>query len=54
MFAFSSIGCGILIRELPFILDGSAKEKALPQDDSKATLAPKVLCSLYSFTMATF
>ncbi|KAF3334748.1 methionyl-tRNA formyltransferase [Carex littledalei] len=36
------LGSGLLIRELPFILDGSAKEKALPQDDSKATLAPKL------------
>lgn len=39
-----SLGIELLIRELPFILDGSAKEKAQPQDDSKATLAPKVLC----------
>jgi len=31
-----------LINELPSILDGSAKEKAYPQDDSKATLAPKL------------
>ncbi|KAJ4768862.1 Methionyl-tRNA formyltransferase [Rhynchospora pubera] len=36
------LGSGLLIRELPFILDGSAKVKALPQDDSKATLAPKL------------
>ncbi|KAJ4731683.1 Methionyl-tRNA formyltransferase, partial [Rhynchospora pubera] len=35
------LGSGLLIRELPFILDGSAKVKALPQDDSNATLAPK-------------
>lgn len=31
-----------MIRELPSIFDGSAKVKAQPQDDSKATLAPKV------------
>nr|CAB3473901.1 unnamed protein product [Digitaria exilis] len=36
------IGSKLLISELPSILDGSAKEKAQPQDDSKATLAPKL------------
>lgn len=35
-------GSELLIRELPSILDGSARVKAQPQDDSKATLAPKV------------
>ncbi|KAG1347064.1 putative Methionyl-tRNA formyltransferase [Cocos nucifera] len=37
-----NIGSELLIRELPSILDGSAKLKAQPQDDSKATLAPKL------------
>ncbi|XP_024020369.1 uncharacterized protein LOC21399485 [Morus notabilis] len=37
-----SEGAKLLIRELPSILDGSAKGKASPQDDSKATLAPKI------------
>nr|AKF43279.1 protein pigment defective 194 [Hypseocharis bilobata] len=37
-----SEGSNLLIRELPSIFDGSAKEKAQPQDDSKVTLAPKV------------
>ncbi|KAL6587838.1 hypothetical protein OROMI_000816 [Orobanche minor] len=32
----------LLIRELPSILDGSAKSKALLQDESRATLAPKI------------
>ncbi|KAK3165111.1 hypothetical protein QOZ80_1AG0029050 [Eleusine coracana subsp. coracana] len=36
------IGSRLLIHELPSILDGSAQEKAQPQDDSKATLAPKL------------
>ncbi|KAL6845436.1 hypothetical protein ACP4OV_024931 [Aristida adscensionis] len=36
------IGSKLLLRELPTILNGSAKEKAQPQDDSKATLAPKL------------
>lgn len=36
------IGSKLLINELPSILDGSAKQKAQPQDDSKATLAPKL------------
>ncbi|EES01287.1 hypothetical protein BDA96_03G283000 [Sorghum bicolor] len=36
------LGSKLLINELPSILDGSAKEKAQPQDDSKATLAPKL------------
>ncbi|CAL2248291.1 unnamed protein product [Prunus armeniaca] len=35
-------GSKLLIRELPSIFDGSAKVKAQPQDDSKATLAPKI------------
>ncbi|KAL0701018.1 hypothetical protein Bca4012_057140 [Brassica carinata] len=37
-----SEGSKLLIRELPSIFDGSAKSKAAPQDDSKATLAPKI------------
>ncbi|KAF4377424.1 hypothetical protein G4B88_026377 [Cannabis sativa] len=37
-----SSGAKLLIRELPSLLDGSAKEKAWPQDDSKVTLAPKI------------
>ncbi|KAJ4706962.1 putative Methionyl-tRNA formyltransferase [Melia azedarach] len=37
-----SEGSKLLIRELPSILDGSARVKAKPQDDSKATLAPKI------------
>ncbi|KAL0015517.1 hypothetical protein SO802_002586, partial [Lithocarpus litseifolius] len=40
-FLFSK-GSELLICELPSILDGSAKVKAKPQDDSKATLAPKI------------
>ncbi|KAK9985035.1 hypothetical protein SO802_034560 [Lithocarpus litseifolius] len=40
-FLFSK-GSELLIHELPSILDGSAKVKAKPQDDSKATLAPKI------------
>nr|XP_007150872.1 hypothetical protein PHAVU_004G001300g [Phaseolus vulgaris]ESW22866.1 hypothetical protein PHAVU_004G001300g [Phaseolus vulgaris] len=35
-------GSDLLIRELPSILDGSARLKAQPQDDSKVTLAPKI------------
>ncbi|KAM7524260.1 hypothetical protein LguiA_014162 [Lonicera macranthoides] len=35
-------GSELLIRELPSIFDGSARVKAQPQDDSKATLAPKI------------
>ncbi|KAL6507483.1 hypothetical protein OROGR_023678 [Orobanche gracilis] len=35
-------GSRLLIRELPSILDGSAKSKALPQDESRATSAPKL------------
>lgn len=31
-----------MIHELPSILHGSARLKAQPQDDSKATLAPKI------------
>lgn len=37
-----NVGSKLLISELPSILDGSAKTKAIPQDESKATLAPKV------------
>lgn len=37
-----SQGSKLLLRELPSIFDGSAKEKAEPQDGSKATLAPKI------------
>ncbi|KAM7278436.1 hypothetical protein ACFE04_005570 [Oxalis oulophora] len=37
-----SKGSSVLIHELPSILDGSAADKAQPQDDSKATLAPKI------------
>lgn len=36
------VGSKLLIRELPSIFEGSAMVKAEPQDDSKATLAPKV------------
>ncbi|KAJ3670164.1 hypothetical protein LUZ60_010488 [Juncus effusus] len=36
------LGSELLLRELPNILDGSANDKAQAQDDSKATLAPKV------------
>ncbi|KAF1897011.1 hypothetical protein Lal_00034713 [Lupinus albus] len=35
-------GSELLIGELPSIFDGSARVKAYPQDDSKATLAPKI------------
>ncbi|KAL5721989.1 methionyl-tRNA formyltransferase [Ranunculus cassubicifolius] len=35
-------GSELLIRELPSIFDGSAKVKACDQDESKATLAPKL------------
>lgn len=38
-----SRGSELLIHELPSIFDGSARAKAQPQDDSKATLAPKVI-----------
>uniref|UniRef100_A0A0D9YDD5 Methionyl-tRNA formyltransferase, mitochondrial n=1 Tax=Oryza glumipatula TaxID=40148 RepID=A0A0D9YDD5_9ORYZ len=37
-----NLGSKLLLRELPSILDGSAKEKAKPQDDSKVTHAPKL------------
>ncbi|KAL5228356.1 hypothetical protein ABZP36_016621 [Zizania latifolia] len=37
-----NIGSKLLLHELPSILDGSAKEKAQPQDDSKSTHAPKL------------
>ncbi|XP_010693755.2 uncharacterized protein LOC104906667 [Beta vulgaris subsp. vulgaris] len=36
------LGSKLLLRELPFILDGTARNKAQPQDDCKATLAPKI------------
>ncbi|KAL7131743.1 hypothetical protein ABFS83_12G024800 [Erythranthe nasuta] len=35
-------GTKLLISELPSIFDGSAKSKALPQDESRTTLAPKI------------
>lgn len=38
-----SRGSELLIHELPSIFDGSARAKAQPQDDSKATLAPKIM-----------
>ncbi|KAM5558194.1 hypothetical protein ABKV19_020089 [Rosa sericea] len=37
-----SEGSKLLIHQLPSIFDGSAKLKAQSQDDSKATLAPKI------------
>ncbi|KAL6993973.1 methionyl-tRNA formyltransferase [Sarracenia purpurea var. burkii] len=37
-----SRGSKLLIRELPSIFDGSARLKARAQDDSQATLAPKI------------
>ncbi|XWS30788.1 hypothetical protein CRYUN_Cryun23aG0019800 [Craigia yunnanensis] len=37
-----SQGSKLLIHKLPSIFDGSAKVNAEPQDDSKATLAPKI------------
>ncbi|KAM0892440.1 hypothetical protein ACQ4PT_025748 [Festuca glaucescens] len=37
-----NIGSKLLLDELPSVLDGSAKQKAKPQDDSKVTLAPKM------------
>lgn len=40
---FEKAGSKLLIRELPSIFDGSARLNALPQDDSKVTLAPKVM-----------
>ncbi|XP_020105896.1 uncharacterized protein LOC109722301 isoform X4 [Ananas comosus] len=39
---FNSAGAELLLHELPSILNGSAKLKARPQDDSKATFAPKL------------
>ncbi|MCD7456397.1 hypothetical protein HAX54_031629 [Datura stramonium] len=36
------LGSKLLIRELPSIFDGSASGRAEEQDDSKATLAPKI------------
>ncbi|PWA29253.1 Formyl transferase, C-terminal [Artemisia annua] len=35
-------GSELLLQELPSIFDGSARTKAQEQDDSKATLAPKI------------
>ncbi|CAN4083144.1 unnamed protein product [Withania somnifera] len=37
------LGSKLLIRELPSIFDGSASVRAEGQDDSKATLAPKIM-----------
>ncbi|XP_009773505.1 uncharacterized protein [Nicotiana sylvestris] len=37
-----ALGSKLLIRELPSIFDGSASGRAEEQDDSKATLAPKI------------
>uniref|UniRef100_A0A0E0N0Z0 methionyl-tRNA formyltransferase n=1 Tax=Oryza rufipogon TaxID=4529 RepID=A0A0E0N0Z0_ORYRU len=37
-----NLGSKLLLHELPSILDGTAKEKAKPQDDSKITHAPKL------------
>ncbi|KAK2971000.1 hypothetical protein RJ640_014198 [Escallonia rubra] len=36
------LGSKLLIRELPSIIDGSARSKSETQDDSKASLAPKI------------
>ncbi|KAI4321366.1 hypothetical protein MLD38_034756 [Melastoma candidum] len=36
-------GSKLLVRELPSLLDGSAQKKAKPQDEGKATLAPKIM-----------
>ncbi|XP_021741001.1 uncharacterized protein LOC110707292 [Chenopodium quinoa] len=36
------LGSKLLLHELPSIIDGTARTKAQPQDDSKATLAPKI------------
>ncbi|XP_068642443.1 uncharacterized protein [Aristolochia californica] len=36
------LGSKLLVQELPSIFDGSARVKAQVQDDSKATLAPKI------------
>ncbi|KAK3012567.1 hypothetical protein RJ639_009716 [Escallonia herrerae] len=36
------LGSKLLIRELPSIIDGSARSKLETQDDSKASLAPKI------------
>ncbi|KAG6553189.1 hypothetical protein Mapa_005249 [Marchantia paleacea] len=35
-------GSELLLREMPFILNGTARENAVEQDHEKATLAPKV------------
>ncbi|KAL3681436.1 hypothetical protein R1sor_024393 [Riccia sorocarpa] len=35
-------GSALLLREMPYILDGTAKEKAREQDHTKATIAAKV------------
>lgn len=45
----SYVGSELLIRELPSIFDGTARARAQPQDDSKATLAPKVRLMLGSY-----
>jgi len=45
---FFVAGSKLLIRELPSLLDGSAQAKAKPQDETKATLAPKVLLSVHN------
>ncbi|KAK9143007.1 hypothetical protein Syun_012407 [Stephania yunnanensis] len=37
------LGSKLLLRELPSILDGSARIRAQAQDDSQATLAPKIM-----------
>ncbi|GMH04342.1 hypothetical protein Nepgr_006181 [Nepenthes gracilis] len=37
------LGSKLLIHELPSILDGSARIRAQPQDESKATVAPKIV-----------
>ncbi|XP_021727791.1 uncharacterized protein LOC110694892 isoform X2 [Chenopodium quinoa] len=36
------LGSKLLLHELPSIIDGTATTKAQPEDDSKATLAPKI------------
>ncbi|EPS61064.1 hypothetical protein M569_13737 [Genlisea aurea] len=35
-------GCDLLTRELPSLLDGTAMARAVAQDESKATFAPKI------------
>lgn len=53
MLYLSCVGSELLIRELPSILDGTARARAQPQDDTKATLAPKVRLLLGSFPIST-